>query len=190
MPATQRHATSAAPASSAPSSTLRDPFRSPRLAVTARAKAGPPPPPPAPPALTATSLIISGNKGIATLRGPNRFLVVGVGDWVDGWRVVGVTEDGVSLRYGASGDAAAARLVADRFTRSKGGKTNEAGPQVTGYVSGSGAALPGGDIPLLPETAAPRMGGLALGQRADLPRPERSRSNAMQPMVPRLVPTP
>jgi hypothetical protein len=165
-------------------STLRDPFRSPRRAVTARAKAGPPP---AAPALTATSIIVSGDKSVATLRGNGRFVVVGVGDWLDGWRVIGVTEGGVSLGYG-SAQGTVAHLSLQRYSRSKAGKATSAGSANGDYAVGTPAALPGGDLPLLPESPVAQSSAPTF--RANV----RDDSTHVRPMlsttVPRLAPNP
>lgn len=168
-------------------SNLRDPFFSPRGEVTARVKAGPPP---APPALTATSILVAGDKSTATLRGTDRFVVVGVGDWIDGWRVTSMTADGVALHYGPKPDGPTARLEIQRFARGKGGKVAEpssGGSQTATYTPGSGAALPGGDIPLLPDS--PSRSSAATGEAASSAM-SASRARPMQPVVPRLAPNP
>jgi hypothetical protein len=166
-------------------STLRDPFRSPRRAITAQAKAGPPP---AAPAFTATSLIIAGEHSVATLRSSGRFMVVGVGDWIDGWRVVGMSETGVELRFG-SGQGSVAHLVLQRYTRTKAGKSSTTATDDQTYAAGNGGALPGGDLPLLPEF--PVMRGADRPANATVKAlDERIPSRADQMTVPRLVPNP
>ena len=136
---------------------LQDPFRSPQQEAAAPVKAVPPPPVPA---LVATSLLIAGRSSTATLRGTHRLLVIGIGDWVDGWQVIAVTENGVTLQISQASHSVMAHLPVERYWRLKeatAGNSTASNKTDDASASSLGAALPGGDVPLLPQSTVPEL---------------------------------
>ena len=136
---------------------LQDPFRSPQQEAVAPVKAVPPPPAPA---LVATSLLIAGRSSTATLRGTHRLLVIGIGDWVDGWQVTAITENGVTLQTSQASHSVMAHLPVERYWRLReatAGSSTASNKADDASTASLGAALPGGDMPLLPQSTVPEL---------------------------------